>query len=154
MSQSNECERDTLDRLLPRCNFVQTRNIRELLWAAIVRLLSVLNKECECTSLNNHRPFVIRLEQGIWVNCSEQSSSICYVSCWTRNMSELLWTVITHLLSILNKEYEWTSLNNHRPFVIHLEKVIGVNFFDQSSSIFYPSWTKNMSELLWSVSAH
>jgi len=39
-------------------------------------------------------------------------------------MSELLWAVIAHLLSILNKEYERTSLNSHRPFVIHLEQGI------------------------------
>jgi len=114
---------------------------------------SVLNKKYDWNSLNNHRPFVIHLEQGTWVNCFEQSTSICYAS-WTRNMSELLWTINVHLLCILNKEYEWTSLDSHRPFVVCLEQGIWEKFFEQSSPIYYPSWTKNMSELLWSISVH
>jgi len=135
------------------CYLSWIRNMSELLWTVIVHLLSVLNKEYEWTALNSHRPFVICLEQGIWLNCFEQSSSICYLS-WTRNMSELLWTVIVHLLSVLNKEYEWTALNSHRPFVICLEQGIWLNCFEQSSSIFYLSWTRNMSELLWTVIVH
>jgi hypothetical protein len=59
-------------------------------------LLSVLDKEYEWTALGNHRPFFICLEQGIWMNCFGQSSSICCQS-WTRNMNELLWTVIVRL---------------------------------------------------------
>jgi len=48
-------------------------------------------------------------------------------------MIELLWTVIAHLLSMLNKEYDWTALDNHRPFVIHLEQGIWLKFFGQAS---------------------
>jgi hypothetical protein len=132
MSLSNECERNTLDMLLLRCNFVRTRNIRELLWTSIVHLWSVLNEEYDWTALDSHRPFVICLEQGIWFNRFGQSSPICY-PCWTRNMTELLWTFIAHLLSMLNKEYDWTALDNHRPFVIHLEQGIWLKFFGQAS---------------------
>jgi len=123
----------------------------ELLWTIIAHLSSILNKEYEWSSLTNHRPFVIQLEQGIWVNFFKQSSPIYHPS-WTKNMTELFWPIIVHLLSILNKEYEWTSLNNHRPFVIHLEQVMS-EIFDQSSSICYPSWTRNMSEIFYQSSS-
>jgi hypothetical protein len=112
----------------PICYLSWTSNMNELLWTVVAHLLSSLNKEYEWSSLTSHRPFVIQIEQGIWVNFFEQSSPIYHPS-WTKNMTELLWPIIVHFLSILNKEYEWTSLNNHHPFVTHLKQVIWVKFF-------------------------